>query len=170
MKTKERRKNIIAFLLAQTEAVTGSELSKMFGVSRQIIVGDIDVLRKAGNDIASTHNGYIVRRSPYPERVLKVYHTAENTENELNTIVELGGTVIDVFVNHEVYGKISVPLNFYSKEQISQFMDGVKKGKSTELMHITGGYHYHTVRAGDEAALNAIETALAAKGYIVSEK
>ena len=169
MKAAERRKAIVNLLLSSSEAVPGGKLSEEFKVSRQIIVQDITVLRGTGYDILSTHNGYIIQRSPLKERVFKLYHTTEKTEDELNTIVSLGGTVVDVFVWHKVYGKLSAPLNIFSSLHVDQFIEGVRSGKSIELMNITGGYHYHTVRAESEETLDMIEKALISKGYIAPE-
>lgn len=166
MKTLDRRKAIANRLLSANEAISGSMLSSEFGVSRQIIVQDITVLKDLGYDILSTHNGYIIQKSPLKERVFKLHHTTEQTENELNTIVDLGGTVVDVFVWHKVYGKIVAPLNIFSRLHVKQFIEGVRSGKSTELMNITGGYHYHTVRADSENILDLIETALENEGLI----
>jgi len=170
MKAADRRKNIIMFLMAQKEAVPGYILSEKFGVSRQIIVQDISVLKAAGFGILSTHYGYIVRETPFVTREIKVYHTKEQTEEELNCIVELGGTVVDVFVWHKVYGKISADLNIFSSLHVKQFIEGVRSGKSTELMNITGGYHYHTIRTDNEKIMDNIVKALSKKGYIVPEK
>lgn len=169
MKAADRRKAIVNLLLSSTQAVSGGKLSEEFGVSRQIIVQDITVLKGSGYDILSTHNGYIIQKSPLKERVFKVYHTTEETEDELATVVNLGGTVVDVFVWHKVYGKMTAPLNIFSNLHIKQFIEGVRSGKSTELMNITGGYHYHTVRAESESVLDEIEQALKAKNYIAPE-
>ena len=169
MKAADRRKAIVNLLLSSNEAISGGKLSEEFGVSRQIIVQDITVLKGSGYDILSTHSGYIIQKSPLKERVFKVYHTTEETEDELNTIVNLGGTVVDVFVWHKVYGKMTAPLNIFSSLHIKQFIEGVRSGKSTELMNITGGYHYHTVRAESESVLDEIEQALKAKNYIAPE-
>lgn len=169
MKAQERRKSIINLLLSEDRPIPGSELSEKCGVSRQIIVQDISVLKGQGFDILSTHNGYILQKSPLKERVFKLKHTTEETEDELNTIVELGGTVVDVFVWHKVYGKMVAPLNIFSTLQIKQFIEGVRSGKSTELMNITGGYHYHTVRAEKEEILDRIGDALNIKGFIAPE-
>lgn len=166
MKTADRRKAIVNLLLSSDEAISGGKLSEEFGVSRQIIVQDITVLKGTGYDILSTHNGYIIQKSPLKERVFKVYHTTEETEDELTTIVNLGGTVVDVFVWHKVYGKMTAKLNIFSYLQIKQFIEGVRSGKSSELMNITGGYHYHTVRADSEDVLNRIQNALEERGYI----
>ncbi len=166
MKAQDRRKSIANYLLSTSEAVSGSALSEKFGVSRQIIVGDISILKAEGYEILSTHNGYIIKQSPLYERVIKVKHTTEQTEDELNTVVDLGGTVVDVFVWHKVYGKVQANLNIFSRLHVKQFIEGVRSGKSTELMNITGGYHYHTVRADNEETLNRIEQALEQKKYI----
>ena len=169
MKADERRKAIANLLTTEQKAVSGAALSAAFGVSRQIIVQDITALRSSGYDIISTHNGYLIQKTPLKERVFKVYHTTERTEEELNLIVDLGGTVVDVFVWHKVYGRMHAPLNIYSRAQVKQFIDGVRTGKSTELMHITGGYHYHTVRAELDQVLDSIAEALTQSGFIAPE-
>ena len=169
MKAADRRKEIANYLMTEGKAVSGGALSEKFGVSRQIIVQDISVLKAMGYEILSTHSGYIIQGSPLVERVFKLYHTTDQTEDELNTIVDLGGTIVDVFVWHKVYGKLSVPLNIFSRLHVKQFIEGVRTGKSTELMNITGGYHYHTVRAEEKEVLDRIEKALEYKNYIVPE-
>lgn len=169
MKVAERRKAIVAHLLSAKEPVSGSELSREFGISRQIIVQDIAVLKGSGCEILSTNQGYIIQKSPFRERVFKVRHTTLETEDELSRIVNLGGTVVDVFVHHKIYGKIEADLNIATQLHIRQFLEGVRTGKSTELMNITSGYHYHTVRADSEKILDQIETALKEKNYIVPE-
>lgn len=166
MKAEERRNQIVKQLSSGAGAVSGSTLAAQFGVSRQIIVQDITILRGAGYDILSTHNGYIIQKGVLKERVFKVYHTTEQTEEELNTIIDLGGTVVDVFVWHKVYGKVSGSLNIFSCLGVKQFIERVRTGKSTELMAITGGYHYHTIRAESEAVLDQIEKALSGKCFL----
>ena len=169
MKKNERRRQITELLIASEEAISGEELSLRFGVSRQIIVNDISALRESGYEIVATHYGYVLQTSPKKMRDFKVKHTTEQTEDELSLIVGLGGTVENVYVWHRVYGRIESALNIFSKSQIKQFIDGVRSGKSTELMNITGGYHYHTVRADSEDVLDKIELALRENGYIVPE-
>lgn len=169
MKVAERRKAIVNLLLSSKEPISGRELAQKFNVSRQIIVQDITVLKGTGHEIISTNQGYVMQKSPFSERVFKVRHTTAETEDELSCIVSLGGTVVDVFVWHKVYGRIDAPLNIFSKMHIKQFLEGVRTGQSTELMHITGGYHYHTVRADNEAVLDRIQSVLAERNYIVPE-
>ena len=169
MRAAERRKEIVNIIMSEKQAVSGGKLSEMLGVSRQIIVGDISALKADGYDIFSTHRGYVIKGTPLCERVFKVFHTREQTENELNTIIDFGGTVADVYVWHKVYGKMNATLNISSRHQVAQFLEGVRTGKSSELMNITGGYHYHTVRAESEEVLDKIEKELKEQNYIVPE-
>jgi transcriptional regulator of NAD metabolism len=157
-------------LMSSQGPVSGGELAARFGVSRQVIVQDISLLKAAGFEILSTHQGYILRQTPLAERVFKVRHTTGQTEDELNLIVDLGGMVMDVFVWHRVYGKVQAKLNIFSRLHVRQFIEGVRSGQSTELMNITGGYHYHTVRAESEEALDRIGRALEKENYIAPEK
>lgn len=168
MKAEERRKNI-TLLLSADKPVPGGVLSQKLGVSRQIIVQDIARLKEAGYEILATHTGYLLKSSPLAERVLQVFHTTEQTEDELSCIVSLGGTVADVHVWHKVYGKLSAPLNVFLPQHVKQFIEEVRTGSSVELMHITGGHHCHTVRADCEDTLDKIEAALREKGYLLQD-
>lgn len=169
MKAEQRRKEIVNCIMAEQKAISGGNLAKKFGVSRQIIVQDISALKALGYEILSTHSGYVMKTKPFFERVFKVFHTKEQTEEELNTIIDFGGTVENVFVWHKVYGKVVAQLNISSRHDINKFLEGVRTGKSTELMDITGGYHYHTVRAETSEVLDRIENALQKKNYIAPE-
>ena len=166
MKSDERRKSIVNLLLSEKRAVSGGELSEKYDVSRQIIVKDISILKEQGLDIVATSAGYVIKSSPFVERVFKVFHTTEQTKDELQAIVDLGGIVADVYVWHKAYGKMEAKLNISSRKQIAQFIESVRTGKSVELMHITGGYHYHTVRADSEESLDQIEAELSKRNYI----
>lgn len=169
MNTVERRKEIIRLITTNNEPVSGSMLSKQLKVSRQVIVQDIALLKAAGYEILSTNKGYIINDSVACTRVFKVHHTNDQTEDELTTIVDIGGIVLDVFVWHRVYGKIEVKLNLSSRRNVKQCVEGLESGKSVPLMNITSGYHYHTVKADCEETLDLIEKALSEKKYIVPE-
>lgn len=169
MKPEQRRKEIVHIMLSEQKAISGGQLAEKLGVSRQIIVQDISALKANGYEILSTHNGYVMQTTPLHERVFKVFHTKEQTEDELTRIIDLGGTVADVFVWHKVYGKMTAPLNISSRHHIAQFLEGIRTGKSSELMNVTGGYHYHTVRAETKEILDKIEEALQCMNYIVPE-
>ena len=134
-----------------------------------MIVQDIALLKAAGYDILATNKGYILNETSACTRVFKVHHTNEEIEDELTTIVDIGGTIVDVFVWHRVYGKIEAKMNVSSRRNIAQFIEGIESGRSTPLMNITSGYHYHTIMADSEETLDLIEQALSDKDYLAPE-
>ena len=102
----ERRNQIVERIKKNDVPVSGTMLAKEFEVSRQVIVQDIALIRAAGYDIISTHRGYLLNEPISANRIFKVQHTDEQTEEELYSIVDLGGTVANVMVNHKVYGQM----------------------------------------------------------------
>ena len=98
-----RRSEILQKLQNSGRAISGNALAKTFGVSRQVIVQDIALLRAQGIHITPTNRGYLLERSTgRATRVFKVIHTEEEVEDELTRIVDLGGTIKDVFIYHRV--------------------------------------------------------------------
>ena len=90
----------------------------------------------------------------------------EDMEDELNTIVDLGGVALDVFVRHRVYGCLRAELNVSSRRDVKKFLEEIHSGKSTPLKDVTSGYHYHTISADSEDTLDLIEQELNNKGYL----
>lgn len=170
MNSKERRDSVLDILENSSAPVTAKQLADKFDVSRQVIVGDIAILRASGIEITSLVKGYIIKRTPEFRRVFKVIHSDEEVENELGIIVDLGGEVADVFVFHRVYGKVSADINITSRHDISDFLKEIASGKSSLLKNVTSGYHYHTVCAKSESTLDTIESALKEAGYIAPLK
>lgn len=166
----ERRTGLLGQLRGASKPVSGTELARRLGVSRQVIVQDIALLRADGHDIIATNRGYVLRERgavpAVPTRLLKVHHTVEELEDELTAIVDLGGAVLNVMVNHRAYGKITADLDIRSRRDIARYLDDIQTGKSTPLMTVTSGYHFHRVAADSEEALDEIEQALAARGFL----
>ena len=168
MNGMERRQRILELLRESKQPLSGSALSKLLGVSRQIIVQDMALLRTRSDvEIISTYQGYVLH---VPEevcsRVFKVRHGTDRTEEELREIVDLGGRVEDVFIYHRVYGVIRGQLVIASRKDIREFMAMLKEGSSAPLMQITDDYHYHTVTADTAEALDQIQVRLAELGFL----
>ena len=129
-----RRSEILQKLQTSGRAISGSALAKTFGVSRQVIVQDIALLRAQGIHITPTNRGYLLERSTgRATRVFKVIHTEEEVEDELTRIVDLGGTIKDVFIYHRVYGVVRGELNIRSRLDVSHYMAEMHGGKSRLL-------------------------------------
>lgn len=166
MNGSQRRKKIVAMLRDSSKPISGAALGKETGVSRQVVVQDIALLRTEGYEIVATARGYVLNEPKQVMRIFKTCHTNEQTEEELTTIVDLGGCVLDVMVNHRVYGKVTAPLNIRNRRDIQVFMRELNTGKSTALLNITSGYHFHKITAEREEILDEIEEALKEKGML----
>ena len=166
MNGEERRKKIIDLLRQTNTPLSGTQLAKQVGVSRQVIVQDIALLRANAKQIVSTTQGYLLTESAVASRVFKVIHTDEEVEEELSLIVDCGGTVEDVFVSHKIYDVVKGSMNIRSRLDIRRFMDSLASGKSSLLKNVTGGYHYHTVTAESEEILDYIHDALKERGFL----
>lgn len=167
MNGTERRMRILKNIKESSNPVSASRLATAYGVSRQVIVQDIALIRAAGHQIISTNRGYILNDTSSYSRIFKVSHTEEQMEDELTTVVDLGGEIKDVIVNHRVYGRMEASLNINSRRKIMEFMNDIKAGKSSPLMKVTSNYHYHTIEADSPETLDLIENALLEKGYLI---
>ena len=170
MNTAQRRTEILKLLQQEEKPVAGRAMASQFGVSRQVIVQDIALIRAAGYEIISTNRGYILNQPKTVCRIFKVQHTDEQLEEELNTIVDLGGCVDNVMIHHRVYGKMEAELALSSRRKVGAFMEDIRSGKSSPLKNITSNYHYHKVSADSEETLDLIEQELREKGFLVEER
>mgnify|MGYP000292685603 CR=1 FL=1 len=169
MDARERRRSIMAVLEGAKDPVSGSALAREVGVSRQVVVQDIALLRADGHDIVATNRGYVLQEaasSPaVPTRLVKVRHGVEQAGDELTSIVA-GGAVLNVIVNHRVYGKITADLDIRNRRDVERYLHDIESGKSFPLLTVTSGYHFHRIAAEDEQTLDEIETMLKEKGYL----
>lgn len=167
MNGEERRAKIIELLKQSIPPLSGTYLAKQVGVSRQVIVQDIALLRANAHTIVSTNQGYLLVETQAPAcRVFKVIHTDEEVEEELSLVVDCGGRVEDVFVSHKIYNIVRAPMNIHSRLDVKRFMDNLTSGKSSLLKNVTSGYHYHTVTAESEEILDYIHDALKERGFL----
>ena len=163
----ERRAAVARLLEAAQGPVSASVLAAKFSVSRQIIVGDVALLRAAGADISATPRGYLVnRKRGMVERTVACVHAPEDMERELNAIVDAGGEAVDVVVEHPVYGQLTGALHVRSRSDVAQFIRRVAENRAKPLSNLTGGVHLHTIRTPDEAACRRVIQALEREGFL----
>ena len=186
-KVEARRASLLDALRSADAPVSGGQLANTLNVSRQIIVQDIALLREAGASIVATTKGYVLADAAQtstqtmtqnaaeqpavhlldePARTFKLHHEVEQTRDELQTIIALGGRVHNVSISHRAYGRITAPLEVANQADIERFINDIESGKSSPLSTATSGYHYHLVSAPSDEALEAIGRALADKGFL----
>ena len=155
-------------LRAADAPVSASALAEKFSVSRQIIVGDIALLRSSGEEILATPRGYVTPKEARGIlRRVAVKHTPQEMEAELNAIVDNGCTVIDVIVDHPIYGQLTGPLQISNRYEVSQFIERCKKAEP--LSSLTDGIHLHTLSCPDDAAFERTKSALRALRVLLEE-
>lgn len=171
MTGEKRRSQILQLLKEQDTPLSGTSLAKHFQVSRQVIVQDIALMRAENHRILSTNKGYIYRtaesENTQPKRVFFVKHTNQQVLDEFMTVIELGGKILDVAVEHEIYGQLRVDLLIETKQDANDFADKIQNCKDNPLKMLTDDCHYHTVAAPSKKLLDLIERELREKGYLL---
>ena len=158
---QDRRKAVEQMLEKAGGPVSATALARRFSVSRQIIVGDVALLRAAGADIVATPRGYVLGRRPAGvERRVACVHAPGDMERELNAIVDAGGEVVDVIVEHPVYGQLTGLLGVRSRYDVQEFLTRVEAHGARPLSDLTGGIHLHTIRCPDEKTFQRVERSL----------
>jgi len=165
-----RREKLLECLQGQNP-ISGTVLAKKFCVSRQVIVQDIALLRAEHKNILSTNKGYLLHNSQSQDgyqRMFRVRHTTEELQSELICIVELGGHILDVCVDHELYGLIRANLNIRTKDDVTAFVARLSAAGGMPLKILTNDYHYHTVAASTARLLDVIELELSTLGFLAT--
>ena len=171
MTAETRRKKIVEHLSASAGPVSATVLAGMFSVSRQVIVGDIALLRASGAEITATPRGYVISKGNVGTRhTVAVQHTPEQTEQELCIFVDNGCIVEDVIVEHHVYGQLAGSLQLASRYDVSQFMERLEHGSASALSSLTDGIHLHTLRCPDQAAFDRACAALKEAGLLLEHE
>lgn len=168
MDAQERRQSIARRLELAEGPVSAAVLARECSVSRQVIVGDIALLRAAGMDVAATPRGYILPREPAGlVRTLATCHSGEGMEHELNAMVDQGCTVVDVIVDHPIYGQLTGPLQLSSRYEVGQFLARCRAEAAAPLSLLTEGIHLHTVLCPDQGAYDRVRSALRELGILL---
>lgn len=164
----DRKAAIIEAIRTSETPVSASALARKLHVSRQIIVGDIALIRASGTQIIATPRGYVWERSNAgSERKIAVLHAPQQMREELYTIVDQGAEVVDVIVEHPTYGQLVGQLQLSSRYDVDQFIDRMQGNEP--LSQLTHGVHLHTIRCRDAAVFERVENALRKKGLLYEE-
>ena len=168
---EERRSFILQQLKDSPVPLTGSELASKTNVSRQVIVGDITLLKAKNEPIIATSQGYIYLKQNALtnsfERTIACKHSPEDTEKELNLLVDHGVLVKDVKIEHTLYGDLTASIMVSNRQEVKQFMQNIKKTGASLLSQLTDGIHLHTISASINQLLDQAEAALKKEGFLI---
>lgn len=166
MNAADRRNEIKEILKRSDTPISASLLAETLGVSRQVVVGDVALLRAAGQHIFATPRGYLFEKNASSSLLTftaSCKHTDHLLQEELYTIVDLGGSLEDVIVEHPVYGEIRANLHISSRYEADLFLNSLQEKQAYPLCALTGGVHLHTISCASEADFQRIASALAEK-------
>lgn len=170
MEAASRRQAILDRLRTADRPVSASALAAGLNVSRQIIVGDIALLRAGGAEISATPRGYVLPRATDGiTRTIACRHTLAQTGQELDILVDNGCTVLDVIVEHPVYGQLTSQLQISSRYDVEQFLARIRDSDAAPLSMLTGGLHLHTLCCPNEDAYTRACAALKAAGLLLGD-
>ena len=141
MNAAERRGHILDYLRAAEGPLSATALAQKLSVSRQIIVGDVALLRAAGEAVTATPRGYVLDRPR---------------------------TGLRRTVEHPVCGQLTGPLDLSSRYDVSEFIRRVEENAARPLSLLTDGIHLHTLRCPDEGAFRRAVGALEDAGFLVT--
>ena len=172
MNSAQRREKLLNMLWEESRPLSATAIAKEFGVSRQIIVGDIALLRASGLQILATPRGYLMDSPSVQEDknlgMIACRHTPEQLRDELYTIVDGGATVVDVTIEHTLYGELSGKLDLASRYDVDAFIRKVEEEKnSIPLSALTDGVHLHRIRYRDAESFTRIKEALREKHILI---
>jgi transcriptional regulator of NAD metabolism len=165
----DRRRRLMEWMRAQEGAVHGSDLARRFRVSRQCLVQDVAILRAAGVEILSTPQGYRLppAHTSAHRAILACRHTPEQTEEELNILVDHGVRVLDVVVEHALYGELRGSLMIESRADVQDFLRRLRETKASLLSSLTRGVHLHTVEANRPEMIARAKARLQERGILL---
>ncbi|MEJ5256746.1 MAG: transcription repressor NadR [Fervidobacterium sp.] len=156
----DRKYQILEVLRKSKGPIKGKDLSEMFSVSRQMIVSDIAELREEGYKIVSTRDGYVFDHGNTVRRVVAVKHRANDIYDELKRVVENGGKVLDVIVEHPIYGELIGRIDVGTLDEVEKFVSLLASTGTKPLSEISNGIHLHTIEAPDEETMKRILKAI----------
>ena len=157
MNAAQRRKVILERLTEADAPLSASVLAGELGVSRQIVVGDVALLRASGTQIDATPRGYQLHPAArgYTGILACVHSTADQMREELYTVVDQGGIVVDVAVENPLYGELRGNLNLASRYDVDHFIQQAADTPECLLSRMTGGVHLHTLSCPTPEAFRA---------------
>ncbi|OAA30688.1 transcriptional regulator [Kosmotoga arenicorallina S304] len=146
--------------------VTGNTLAEKLGVSRQMVVQYVATLRARGHRIFSSPKGYqMMKYTDHIQKLVAVKHSEEDIYKELHAIVKAGGKVVDVIVEHPIYGELRGILDIETEEDVVKFIGRLKTSNASPLLELSGGVHLHTLEAKDVVTMAKVIDAI--KEYLI---
>ena len=167
MDAQQRRLEIARRLQLANAPISATALAQELSVSRQIIVGDVALLRAGGLEITATPRGYLLPKANCAMTcTFACRHRSDQMEEELNAMVDQGCTVLDVIVEHPVYGQLTAPIHVSNRYEVSQFIQRCRQSEAVPSPSSPRGFTCTQSPAGTSRAPTG--SARSWKGWVSS--
>ncbi len=165
----ERHARLRALLQAADAPLPAGELAAQFGVSRQVIVQDVAVLRAAGLPVLATARGYVTAARARHQAVVAVRHGPDQTAAELYALVDAGVRVVDVVVEHPLYGELRGTLFLAARADVAEWLSRASGCRAHLLSELTDGQHFHTLESDRPGCIERARESLRALHVLVED-
>ncbi|MCO7175593.1 transcription repressor NadR [Sporolactobacillus kofuensis] len=165
-----RRNSILKRLQKTSDPIKGNDLAEFMNVSRQVIVQDISLLKAEGQPIIATSQGYLLLNQAQTNGIRKIVacnHTVSETEDELTRIVSCGVTILNVTVEHPLYGEITRSLMIRNRSDVQNFVQNLESTGASLLSSLTDGVHLHELEAEKPEQMEEAVHSLKQAGYLL---
>jgi transcriptional regulator of NAD metabolism len=169
--SEDRRSRLVELLRSSEAPITGSDLAAGLGVSRQVIVNDVAIVRASGVPILGSPRGYVLVEGAddRPIATISCRHDREGNRREFEILVDRGIEVVDVVVEHPVYGELTANLLVRTRSDVDGYIEAISNDGVQPLWALTDGVHVHHVRAPSDDALDAAKRELAEAGILLAD-
>ena len=82
-------------------------------------------------------------------------------------MVDNGGGLLDVIVEHPLYGQISGSLQIFSRYDVDLFLKKLRENRANPLSTLTEGIHLHTLSCPSPEVFARVRKALSEKGILL---
>lgn len=161
-----RRETIITMLQKNETPVSATSLAQTLGVTRQVIVGDVALLRASGHEIIATPRGYVMEKKETFSYVIACEHTPDRLLEELLLIINCGCGIINVIVEHPIFGQITGNLHIFTQNEAEEFVKIMNDTDCKPLSEITQNIHLHTLHCPSEIHFQNVVASLREKGFL----
>lgn len=169
MSGEQRREKILSVLKKSNTPINATALADMVGVTRQVVVSDIALLRASGVPVRAEHRGYVLDIEQGIFKSIVCRHGKEDVRDEFYAVVDNGGAVVDVQVEHPIYGQISASINISSRYDADSFIKATNEVGASQLSELTDGVHIHTLRLPSTDAFERICSRLRELGILITD-
>ncbi len=120
--------------------------------------------------IDATPRGYLIHReeSGIRKEVVCTHSGNEVLQEELNTFVDYGCKVLNVSVEHPIYGRLTGELNIESRYDVELFIEKSSEADALPLSALTEGVHSHTLLCDSLEGYKKAIKILKKKGIVIS--